>query len=206
MPTSVSSAADAVLAARGQESQLRRVVDQSRVPMVIVDNQRRYLQANWPALLTFRLTLDEMRRLRIDDLTPPESLGEMAAAWKRLMERGCATGPYRVATPDGGRFDIYFWGLANALPGGHVIAFALEPLHYDAPARADEPRSQSPLTSRELELLRLAADGLSGPQIAEKLVLSPATVRTHFANIYGKLGVGDRAAAVATALRLGLIE
>ena len=52
---------------------------------------------------------------------------------------------------------------------------------------------------------RLAAEGLSGPGIAERLVLSPATVKTHFEHIYEKLGVGDRAAAVAQALRTGLI-
>ena len=54
-------------------------------------------------------------------------------------------------------------------------------------------------------MLRLAAEGLSGPGIAERLVLSPATVKTHFEHIYEKLGVGDRAAAVAQALRTGLI-
>jgi len=62
-----------------------------------------------------------------------------------------------------------------------------------------------PLSEREIEVLRLAAEGLSGPAIAERLVLSPATVKTHFEHIYVKLGVGDRAAAVAQALRTGLI-
>src|SRR3954469_21854739 len=66
-----------------------------------------------------------------------------------------------------------------------------------------EPRR---LSARELEVLRLAAAGQSGPQIAEQLVVSPSTVKTHFENIYEKLGVGDRAGAVAHALRLGLIE
>jgi DNA-binding CsgD family transcriptional regulator len=62
------------------------------------------------------------------------------------------------------------------------------------------------LSERELEVLRLAAEGNSGPDIAERLVLSPSTIKTHFENIYEKLGVGDRAAAVAHALRLGLIR
>jgi DNA-binding CsgD family transcriptional regulator len=62
------------------------------------------------------------------------------------------------------------------------------------------------LSARELEVLRLAANGNTGPQIAETLVVSPATVKTHFENIYEKLGVGDRAAAVAHALRTGLID
>jgi DNA-binding CsgD family transcriptional regulator len=63
-----------------------------------------------------------------------------------------------------------------------------------------------PLSEREIEVLSLAAEGLSGPGIAEQLFLSPATVKTHFEHIYEKLGVGDRAAAVAQALRTGLID
>ena len=52
-------------------------------------------------------------------------------------------------------------------------------------------------------VLELAADGLDGPLIAGELVLGAATVRTRFARIYRKLGVPDRAAAVAKAMRLG---
>ena len=62
------------------------------------------------------------------------------------------------------------------------------------------------LTERELDVLELAAEGNSGPEIAEQLFLSPATVKTHFQHIYEKLGVGDRAGAVAHALRTGLIR
>jgi PAS domain S-box-containing protein len=62
------------------------------------------------------------------------------------------------------------------------------------------------LTAREIEILGLAACGCSAPEIAGRLVLSPTTVKTHFSNIYAKLGVSDRAAAVAYALRVGLIE
>jgi ATP/maltotriose-dependent transcriptional regulator MalT len=63
----------------------------------------------------------------------------------------------------------------------------------------------STLTPRELEVLELAADGYSGPMIAHDLVISPTMVRTHFEHIYAKLDVRDRAAAVAKAMRLGLI-
>jgi PAS domain S-box-containing protein len=62
------------------------------------------------------------------------------------------------------------------------------------------------LSVRELQILTLAAGGNSGPAIAQELFLSPATVKTHFEHIYEKLGVGDRAAAVALALRTGLIR
>jgi two-component system nitrate/nitrite response regulator NarL len=62
------------------------------------------------------------------------------------------------------------------------------------------------LTPREREVLLLTADGLSAPEIARRLQLGPATVRSHLQNLYEKLGVSDRAAAVAAALRRGLLE
>jgi DNA-binding CsgD family transcriptional regulator len=63
-----------------------------------------------------------------------------------------------------------------------------------------------PLSDREMQVLRLAAAGVSGPDIAVHLRISPATIKTHFEHIYEKLGVGDRVAAVAQALRTGLIS
>jgi two-component system nitrate/nitrite response regulator NarL len=62
------------------------------------------------------------------------------------------------------------------------------------------------LTERELEILRLIAAGKSLPSIAEELVLGVTTVKTHTQHIYDKLGVSDRAAAVAEAMRRRLIE
>jgi PAS domain S-box-containing protein len=62
------------------------------------------------------------------------------------------------------------------------------------------------LTPRQLEVLQLAARGRNVPEIAEELVISRDTVKTHFRHIYANLDVNDRAAAVAQALRLGLIE
>jgi two-component system nitrate/nitrite response regulator NarL len=62
------------------------------------------------------------------------------------------------------------------------------------------------LTAREREVLTLMADGLSGPQIAERLIVALPTVKTHQARLYEKLGVSERAAAVAEAMRRGLLE
>lgn len=64
-------------------------------------------------------------------------------------------------------------------------------------------RSISP---REREILELAAEGNNGPSIAGALQVSPSTVKTHFESIYEKLGVNDRAAAVARGIRSGLIR
>jgi two-component system nitrate/nitrite response regulator NarL len=62
------------------------------------------------------------------------------------------------------------------------------------------------LTERELEVLRVAAEGGSVGDIAEKLFISTATVKTHLAHIYEKFEVSDRTAAVAEALRRGLLD
>jgi two-component system nitrate/nitrite response regulator NarL len=64
----------------------------------------------------------------------------------------------------------------------------------------------SSLTRRELEMLALLADGLSNADIGARLFVSPETVKAHLRNLFGKLGVSDRTAAVAAALRRGLID
>jgi two-component system, NarL family, nitrate/nitrite response regulator NarL len=73
--------------------------------------------------------------------------------------------------------------------------------------RLHAAREERPLLSvREREVLALMADGLSAPQIAERLIVALPTVKTHQARIYEKLAVSDRAAAVATAMRGGILE
>ena len=69
-------------------------------------------------------------------------------------------------------------------------------------ADMDAPR----LSEREAEILRLLAEGMSSSEIADQLIVSVATVKTHLRNLYEKLEVSDRAAAVARAMRGGLLE
>jgi DNA-binding NarL/FixJ family response regulator len=72
-------------------------------------------------------------------------------------------------------------------------------------AKHRERNAQS-LTEREIEILQLLAFGHTNRDIAEKLFISPDTVKTHLEHIYQKLGASDRTAAVAEALRRRLIE
>jgi NarL family two-component system response regulator LiaR len=65
---------------------------------------------------------------------------------------------------------------------------------------------ESPLTTRELEVIRLIADGLSNTEIAEKLFLSEKTVKSHVSNILAKLHVTDRTQAAVYAWREGLMR
>lgn len=61
------------------------------------------------------------------------------------------------------------------------------------------------LSPRELQVLGLVADGATNREAGARLHLSEATVKTHLLSVYGKLGVGDRAAAVAEGFRRGLL-
>ncbi len=76
----------------------------------------------------------------------------------------------------------------------------LEELH----APSEQKLSSEPLTPRELEVLRLIAQGCENKDIAEQLVVSEATVRTHVSNILGKLHLASRTQAALYALREGL--
>jgi LuxR family maltose regulon positive regulatory protein len=81
-----------------------------------------------------------------------------------------------------------------------LLAAFGKPLHVDQSALIE------PLTEREIEVLTLIAEGLSNPEIAEKLVLSVGTVKTHVKHIYGKLGVDDRVKAASKARGMKLIN
>ncbi|BCJ33233.1 DNA-binding response regulator [Actinocatenispora thailandica] len=71
--------------------------------------------------------------------------------------------------------------------------------------RIREPATE-PLSNRELEVLALIAQGCTNRDAAGRLFISEATVKTHLLHIYAKLGVNDRAAAVATAFSRGLLH
>jgi DNA-binding CsgD family transcriptional regulator len=176
--------------------------------MVLLDDDRRYVDVNLALLLVFRLRLDQIRGCTIDDLVAPERVPIVEQVWRRLMSTGSVAGRGVVSPPDGNRFETVYCVVANVMPGRHVGASApatwSETEFGELPSKRPAPPS-APLTARELEVLQLAAEGRSGPDIARALVLSPLTVGTHFGNIYAKLGVSDRAAAVARAMRLGVI-
>jgi DNA-binding NarL/FixJ family response regulator len=81
-----------------------------------------------------------------------------------------------------------------------IAEFAARAKEPQAPDRLDE------LTDRELEVLALVAEGLSNVEIAERLVVSPATAKTHVSRTMGKLGARDRAQLVVIAYESGLVR
>jgi LuxR family maltose regulon positive regulatory protein len=76
----------------------------------------------------------------------------------------------------------------------------------DSTSPATLPPPFEPLTPRELDVLRLLAQDLSNPQIAEQLVVSRRTIEAHLRSIYAKFGVKSRDAAIRYALEHGLLK
>lgn len=98
--------------------------------------------------------------------------------------------------------------LAAALHAAAEGLVVLDPSLLDSLPPAREPAEPAPsenLTARELQVLRLLAEGLPNKQIAQRLAVSEHTVKFHINAIMGKLGAGSRTEAVVRATRSGLI-
>ena len=96
-------------------------------------------------------------------------------------------------------------------PEQALLARDQETTHYQSSAGAvaaslaKAPPYPARLTAREVEVLRLVAQGLTDRQVAEQLIISPRTVNTHLNSIYNKLDVDTRAAATRFAVERRLV-
>ena len=135
-----------------------------------------------------------------------ELLTRIALAGGRREEARRVVADARAELGDSG-----FLGIWRAL---EQIAARLDepttrPTRGPSPTAAPEPTRpnslREPLTERELEILALVAEGLSNREIAHRMGVSSATVKTHLYNGYGKLGVRRRTMAVLVARQHGLI-
>jgi len=97
--------------------------------------------------------------------------------------------------------------LADAIRKAHAGRPTLAPEAAQALIQAtrEPPAPGYDLTEREREVLALMVEGLSNPEIAERLVVSPSTVKFHVSNILSKLGVAGRTEAVVLAVQSGLV-
>lgn len=89
-------------------------------------------------------------------------------------------------------------------PSLHPIVAKMVLEEISQPAQREQPLTPDPLTVREVDIIRLVAQGLSNRQIAEQLVIGEATVRTHVGNVLNKLHLANRVQATLYALREGL--
>jgi two-component system, NarL family, nitrate/nitrite response regulator NarL len=121
-----------------------------------------------------------------------------------IVYRAVAAGASAYLSKDAGRQAICD-AVAAVARGESVLAPEIQ-AGIVQEIRLREHDDRPALTPREREILLLTADGCNAPEIGRRLYLSPTTVKTHLQHLYEKLGVSDRAAAVAEAMRRGLLE
>ncbi|MGI5411399.1 response regulator [Streptomyces chartreusis] len=100
--------------------------------------------------------------------------------------------------------DELFTAVRAAAEGRTVLSPAVASRLVSA-VRTPRAPGNEPLSAREREVLALVAKGTPNREIARELFISEATVKTHLTHLYAKLGVNDRAAAVATAYERGIL-
>lgn len=131
---------------------------------------------------------------------------EGRAAARRSLGEDAFTAMHRV----GKNLDFRAASDRLAIIAAHLVTVARDhtptnPSWATAIEAVDDTNYPHHLTEREREVLRLLAEGETTRQIASSLCISPRTASTHVTNILSKLGVTSRTAAVAYALRIGLV-
>ena len=184
-------------AARSAAVGFRAVFDNAVEPIFLLNDRARLVDVNRSGERL--LEIDRAERLGGD---LKDFVGDDRApwdeGWSTLRKRGRATGTLEVKSSSGRRTRVSFWGTADFIPGHHLLL-----LRRAEPEGADPP---PPLTPREREILELLAQGLTARQVAERLVLSPATVRTHVQNAVTRLEASTRVQAIAIAITRGEIS
>jgi DNA-binding CsgD family transcriptional regulator len=182
------------------DADFEQALAHTRNPVLVVDDERRYVDCNDAALSLLGMSREQLLTYRIDDLYVLDGDGDggLDHVWRDFLERGGDTGLARLRVPDGRHLQLRYGAVAHVAPGRHLSIFLVEDGDGHLP-----PDPERVLTAREAEVLGLAAHGLTTRQIAERLVVSPTTIDSHIRSAMERLGARNRVHAVALALGRG---
>jgi PAS domain S-box-containing protein len=190
---------------------LRSAFARSRHSMLIADDRRRWVAGNAAACELLGIAQEAVAWHTMDDFTPLGERARLKEQWAEFLESGEAGGRYQLYVANREPFPVEFGAIANVLPGRHLALF-IPPdeargggLESDWKPLKAVHEGRLELTKREREVMTLAAAGGQSGDMAERLFLSPETIKSHVANAMSKLGAHTRAHAVAIALVTGQI-
>ncbi|MDX6581783.1 MAG: hypothetical protein QOI10_967 [Solirubrobacterales bacterium] len=186
---------------------LESLFDRTATPMLLVDDDRRYIEANPAACRLLHCERDQVLAMRIDDLAGGAE--DVTPLWRAFVEDGTQSGRFEIQRPDGSRVEVSYSATARISPGVHLsvlLPIADEDELDRDRERGDRNGTQTRLTAREREVMTLLALGRTTHEIAEQLVISRETVRNHTRNAREKLQTRTRAQAIAVALARGEID
>jgi PAS domain S-box-containing protein len=190
------------LGAAGWEQLFWSVFERSTNAIALVDEQRVYLEVNAAICELLGASREEIVGRRSDRFVAPEELSTLDREWRRLWESRDWVCERTLVRADGSRIHGQYAARIGEI-GGREIAVVVwicgkpEEVGDDG---EEELAQLGELTPREREVLSLVAFGHTSAQIAEQLVISTETVRTHVRNAMAKTGARTRAQLVAMAL------
>ena len=176
----------------------------SRNAMVLLDEHRLHVEVNGAYLKLTGYTRDEVIGRPVWEYVAGGPL-QTDRQWDRALARGELSGQAGLVCADGTTVTVQYAGHTEVATGRRLVLFvALSTSRWGRHSRRDPetgaPKALLALSAREREVVRLVAAGQTGPEIADHLHISHATVRTHVRNAMAKVGARSRAHLVAKAL------
>jgi len=178
----------------------------SRNAMLLVDDRRRIVEANGAFLRLLGYSLDELIGRQIWDFVVGGPLAT-DEEWAAALEEQRFTGHADLRTAGGETVSVQYGAHVETVTGQRLVLFVVLSSSKAGGAFRREPAAAGAapgeLTLREIDVVRLTADGMTAPEIADDLGISNHTVRTHLRNAMEKLGARSRAHLVAISLGAG---
>lgn len=184
----------------------RELFERSSVAMSLLARDRTLIDVNEAMARLFESDRETLIGMNYMSFIPEEDHPGAYATWEELNAAGQWLGQRRVFTITGAMIEMNYSIVTVDVPG-HGTAFLIVTIEAHGDDEAPQPPAPtSALTPRELEVVKLVALGHTGVEIAERLGLSPETVRTHVRHAMAKTESHTRAQLVAVAVAQRLID
>ena len=179
----------------------------SRNAMVLLDDQRCHVEVNGAYLALIGYQRRELIGRPVYQLLAHGPLAT-TQQWEAALSQRQFTGQAEIVGAGGQHVMVEFAGHPEVVTGRRLVLFVVlrtARAGRTLPEPASSPTEARALSSRELDVVRLLALGLTGPEVAEELQLAHNTVRTHVRNAMAKSGARSRAQLVARAVGEGIV-
>ena len=179
----------------------------SRNAMVLLDDQRCHVEVNGAYLALIGYQRRELIGRPVYELLAHGPLAT-TQQWEAALAQRQFTGQAEIVGAGGQHVMVEFAGHPELVTGRRLVLFVVlrtARAGRTLPEPASSPTEARALSSRELDVVRLLALGLTGPEVAEELQLAHNTVRTHVRNAMAKSGARSRAQLVARAVGEGIV-
>jgi PAS domain S-box-containing protein len=178
----------------GWKALFRAVLQNTRNPMAVVDEDRRIVDVNPPAMALTGFARPELIGRTADEFFADHEKPDFEREWLQLVLSGDGMAEREMVCADGGRVTIQYRASRRAVGSRRLVVYL-----------ATQVRPVTGFSPREQEIVRLVAQGFTTRDIADELRLSLETVRTHIRNAMAKLRARTRAQLVARALQERMI-